>query len=156
MPAIELPAKHMEALRTLALRPGGWSVEPVMPWSVFSALRERGFVKLIDYPGQVSAPTLLPRVYAVTPNGAKWARRLDVSTPTMPCIMREYVVVRHGAKGEQLAVIAGGTRTFKYRVRKWRANGRVWTRPVTLSSNAQILRSATEQDIRRFKPDPVV
>lgn len=62
-----------------------------------------------------------------------------------------YVVVRYGSKGEQLALYTGFTPRY-YKVRKWLKNGRRWTASATISSS-QILRNATDADVRRFNPE---
>jgi len=58
------------------------------------------------------------------------------------------LVVRNGARGEQVAVVASRTREGAVRAHKWLMRGARWTKPVTLYE-ADTLRYATPEDFRK-------
>lgn len=64
--------------------------------------------------------------------------------------MGDRIVVRNGARGEQVAVVSSVTRNGTARAHKWLMRGRRWTNPVTLYA-PDVLRFATPGDfaIRR-------
>lgn len=58
------------------------------------------------------------------------------------------IVVRNGAKGEQVAVVASASPTPSLRVHKWLARGQRWTARVTVHP-VEVLRYARPEDFRK-------
>jgi hypothetical protein len=58
------------------------------------------------------------------------------------------IIVRNGAKGEQVAVIASVPKIDRLRVHKWLARGQRWTDRVSIHP-AEVLRSANAEDFRK-------
>lgn len=64
-----------------------------------------------------------------------------------------YIVVPFGSGGRQIARVLGPTRNpTKVRVRKWRANSRAWTQPLTIFRR-EILGSAGTQVTGKFRKE---
>lgn len=60
----------------------------------------------------------------------------------------ETIIVRNGAKGEQVALVNSHSRHGACYVRKWLMRGRRWSAPVTIY-DSEFLRFATGDDIRK-------
>lgn len=62
--------------------------------------------------------------------------------------IRDRVIVRNGARGEQIAVVASVTRNDTVRAHKWLMRGARWTKPVTLYE-PDLLRYVTDADFKK-------
>lgn len=60
----------------------------------------------------------------------------------------DLVIVRNGAKGEQVALVASVQSVLTARMHKWLQRGRRWTNRVTVG-DSEVLRYATQTDLNK-------
>lgn len=68
----------------------------------------------------------------------------------------DYIVVRYGRNGEQLMLVnrISAIRGLQVGGWLWRKNSRRWTKRQTAREASAVLRRASPEDVRRFKPTP--
>jgi hypothetical protein len=68
---------------------------------------------------------------------------------TRPHAVGDFVLVKYGAKGSQVARVYQVTQKGTYLVRKWRASGRKWTAGIYVQAH-QVIRRITRTEAEKI------